>query len=39
MNDGSANYKDMLNIINLAKKEVKNSFNIELIPEIRIITN
>ena len=39
MNDGSANYKDMLNIINLAKKEVKNNFNIELIPEIRIITN
>ena len=39
MNNGSAWYKDLLNLINLAQKEVKKQFNIDLVPEVRIITN
>jgi len=39
MNNWDAWYKDLLNLINLAKEEVKNKFNIELVPEVRIITN
>ena len=39
MNNGEAWYKDLLNLINLAQKEVKKQFNIDLVPEVRIITN
>lgn len=39
MNNGNAWYKDLLNLINLAKSEVKNRFNIDLISEVKIITN
>jgi UDP-N-acetylenolpyruvoylglucosamine reductase len=39
MNDWTANYKDLLRLINLAQEEVKKNFNIDLVPEVRIITN
>ena len=39
MNDWAANYRDLLELINLAQKEVKNTYNIDLVPEVRIITN
>ncbi len=39
MNDGRATYKDLLNLIDLVQKEVKNKYNINLEPEVRIITN
>ena len=39
MNNWEAWYKDLLSLINLAQMEVKNKFNIDLIPEVRIITN
>ncbi len=39
MNDWTAHYKDMLNLINLAQKQVKKQYNIDLVPEIRIIKN
>lgn len=39
MNNGEAWYKDLLNLIELAQKEVKKKFNIDLISEVRIITN
>jgi len=39
MNNGEAWYKDLLNLVNLAQSEVKNKFNIDLVPEIKIITN
>lgn len=39
MSDWTASYSDLLNLIELAKNEVNRKFNIELIPEVRIITN
>jgi UDP-N-acetylmuramate dehydrogenase len=37
MNDWTATYKDLLNLISLAQNKVKEKFNINLIPEVRII--
>ena len=37
VNLGGAKAKDILALINLAKKEVKNNFNIELKPEVQIL--
>lgn len=39
MNDGTWTYKDLLSLISLAQEKVKKQHNIELIPEVRIITN
>ena len=39
MNDGTATYKDLLDLIQLAKKKVKEQFGIELVNEVRIIFN
>ncbi len=39
IHDGNWNYKDLINLIKLAQKKVKEQFNISLIPEVRIITN
>lgn len=39
MNDWTATYKDLLYLVDLVKKEVKNKFNEDLVPEVRIITN
>lgn len=39
MNDGTAWYKDIIDLIELAQKKVKKQFDIELINEVRIITN
>lgn len=39
MSDWTATYKDLLKIIKIAHKRVKKEFNIDLIPEVRIITN
>jgi UDP-N-acetylenolpyruvoylglucosamine reductase len=39
MNDWTAWYKDLLNLIKIAQTEVKNQSNIDLIPEVRIINN
>lgn len=38
-NEDWGNYKDLISLIELAKKKVKDKFEIDLIPEIRIITN
>ena len=38
MNDGWT-YKDLLQLINLAQEKVKEKFEIDLINEVRIITN
>jgi len=39
INDWTAGYKDLLNLINLAQKKVKKDFNLDLIPEVNIIYN
>jgi len=39
MNDWTATYKDLLNLIKITQKKVKQKFNIELIPEVKIIYN
>jgi UDP-N-acetylmuramate dehydrogenase len=39
MNDWSANYKDLLELIKMAQDKVKKDFNIELINEVKIIVN
>ncbi len=39
MSDGTATYKDLLNLIKLAQEKVKKEFNLDLINEVRIITN
>ena len=39
MNDGSWTYKDLLSLIELAQKKVKEKFWIELVNEVRIISN
>lgn len=39
MNNGQADYKDLLYLIELAQYKVKEKFNIDLINEVRIITN
>ena len=38
-NDWKASYKDLLKLIDLVQKKVQKNFNINLIPEVRIITN
>lgn len=39
MSDGTATYNDLLKLINLAQTKVKEEFDIEIVPEVRIITN
>jgi UDP-N-acetylmuramate dehydrogenase len=39
MNDWTWTYKDLINLIKLAQEKVKAKYNIELVPEVRIITN
>lgn len=39
MNDWTATYIDLLELVELAQNKVKNGFNVDLIPEVRIITN
>jgi len=39
MNDETSSYKDLLDLIKLAQDKVKNEFDIELVPEVRIIYN
>jgi UDP-N-acetylenolpyruvoylglucosamine reductase len=39
MSDGTATYKDLINLIEIVKKEVKIKYNIILVPEVRIIIN
>lgn len=39
ISDWTATYSDLLELIKLAKNEVYNKYDIELIPEVRIITN
>jgi len=39
LNDWSASYNDLLKLIDLAKNKVKMDFNIDLIPEVRIVYN
>lgn len=39
MHDGQGNYKDLLFLIELAQKKVKEKFWIDLVNEVRIITN
>lgn len=39
MNDGTATYKDLLKLIDLWQEKVKESFDIDLVPEVRIIIN
>lgn len=39
MNDWSASYENLLDLISLAIEKVKNKFNIDLTPEVRIIKN
>ena len=38
MNDGTAHYSDLLELVELAQKQVHSKFNIDLIPEVRIIS-
>jgi len=39
MSDGSATYKDLLSLIDLAQKRVKKDFDVNMINEVRIIKN
>jgi len=39
MNDWTWTYTDLINLIKLAQEKVKAKYNIELVPEVRIITN
>lgn len=39
INNGQGDYKDLLNLIQLAQQKVKEKFNINLVNEVRIITN
>ena len=39
MNNGQGDYNDLLNLIQLAQQKVKEKFNINLVNEVRIITN
>lgn len=39
INDWTATYKDLLDLISLAQNKVEKDFWVELIPEVRIITN
>jgi UDP-N-acetylenolpyruvoylglucosamine reductase len=39
MNDWEANYKDLIKLIKLAQKKIKDKFDIDLINEVRIIKN
>jgi len=39
MNDGCNSHSDLLELILLAKKKVKEELNIELVPEVIIIKN
>jgi len=39
INDWTANYKDLLNLISLAQARVKKDFELDLLPEVNIIYN
>jgi len=39
MSDGTATYRDLLELLKLAQEKVKKEFDIDLINEVRIITN
>jgi len=39
MNDGTATYTDLLDLIKLAQEKVKGTYNLDLVPEVRIIFN
>lgn len=39
MSEEWGNYKDLLDLILLAQKKVKNNFNIDLVPEVKIVYN
>ena len=39
MSDWTASYKDLIELLELAQKKVKEKFDIELVNEVRIITN
>ncbi len=39
MNNGNADYRDLIKLINLAKKKIKTKFWIDLVNEVRIIKN
>jgi len=39
MNDGTATYTDLLDLIKLAQEKVKGTYNVDLVPEVRIIFN
>ena len=39
MSDWTATYKDLLDLIKLWQEKVKSNYNIDLTPEVRIITN
>jgi len=38
MSDGTASWQDLINLKNLAQQKVKEKYDIDLIPEVRIIT-
>jgi len=38
MSDGTATWQDLINLKNLAQKKVKEQFDIELVPEVRIVS-
>ncbi|MDR2640923.1 MAG: hypothetical protein LBC61_06615 [Candidatus Peribacteria bacterium] len=37
MSDGTATYKDLLNLVDLAIKKVKEEKGFDLVPEVRIV--
>lgn len=37
MNDGTWSYKDLIKLINLAQKKVREKYSLDLVPEVRII--
>jgi UDP-N-acetylenolpyruvoylglucosamine reductase len=39
MNDWTASYKNLINLIKLVQDKIRQKYNLELIPEVRIIEN
>jgi len=39
MNDWTATYRDLLDIVEIVTKIIKDKYNIDMVPEVRIITN